>query len=71
MGILIWGGAAVTILGFVGIVWSLVSVLRARRAGLDDEALRARMARMLPVNVGSLLLSILGLMLVILGVLFS
>ncbi len=71
MGILIWGGAAVTILGFAGIVWSLVAVLRARRAELDDTALRARMGRMLPVNVGSLLLSILGLMLVILGVLFS
>lgn len=71
MGILIWGGAAVTILGFAGIVWSLVAVLRARRAEPDDTALRARMGRMLPVNVGSLLLSILGLMLVILGVLFS
>lgn len=71
MGILIWGGATVTILGFAGIVWSLVAVLRARGAGLDDEALRARMGRMLPVNIGALLMSILGLMLVVLGILFS
>ncbi len=71
MAVLIWGGAAITILGFAGIVWSLVAVLRARRAGLSDEALRARIGRMMPVNFAALLLSVLGLMLVVLGILFG
>jgi hypothetical protein len=67
----IWGGAAVTLAGFAGIVWSIVAVVRARRAGLDDAALRARLNSILPVNVGALLLSILGLMLVVVGVILA
>lgn len=71
MAVLIWGGAAITVLGFAGIVWSLIAVLRARRAGLSDEALRTRIGRMMPVNFAALLLSVLGLMLVVLGILFG
>ena len=71
MDILIWIGAAVTLLGFVGVVWSIVLVMRARRAGLDDAGLRQRLQTALPVNVGALLLSMLGLMLVVLGVVLS
>lgn len=71
MDILIWIGAAVTVLGFVGVVWSIVLVVRARRAGLDDAGLRQRLQRALPVNLGALLLSMLGLMLVVLGVVLS
>lgn len=71
MDILIWIGAAVTVLGFVGVVWSIVLVLRARRAGLDDDAMRQRLQRALPINVGALLLSVLGLMLVVLGIVLS
>jgi hypothetical protein len=69
MDILIWIGAALTVLGFVGVVWSIVLVLRARRAGLDDAAMRQRLQRALPVNVGALLLSLLGLMVVVVGIL--
>lgn len=68
MDILIWIGAAVTVLGFLGVVWSIVLVMRARRAGLEDAAMRLRLQTALPLNVGALLLSILGLMLVVLGV---
>lgn len=71
MDILIWIGAAVTVLGFVGVVWSIVLVLRARRAGLDEAGMRQRLQRALPINIGALLLSVLGLMLVVLGIVFS
>lgn len=71
MPLLIWGGAFITMTGFAGILWSLFAVLRARRAQLEDEALRARIARMMPLNFASLLLSVLGLMLVVLGIAFS
>lgn len=67
----VWIGAALTILGLAGIVASVVMVVRARRAGLDEAALRARLSRALPVNVGALLLSILGLLLVLVGVLLG
>jgi len=68
---LIWGGAAVTLSGFGGIVYSILAVVRARRAGLPDDALRARMQKVLPVNIGALLLSMLGLMAVIVGVILD
>ena len=65
---LIWGGAALSLVGLAGLVWSIVKVQRARRANLTDEALRAAVQKALPLNLGALLLSVLGLMLVILGV---
>lgn len=71
MDILIWIGAAITLLGFAGVVWSIVLVMRARRAGLDDVGLRQRLQTALPVNIGALLLSFLGLMMVVVGVLLS
>lgn len=71
MDILIWGGAAVTLAGFAGIVWSIFAVMGARRAGLDDAALRARLQRIVPVNVAALLLSILGLLAVVAGIMLG
>jgi hypothetical protein len=71
MDVMIWIGAVVTGLGFIGVVWSIVLVMRARRAGLDDEGLRQRLQTALPVNIGALLLSFLGLMLVVVGILLS
>ncbi len=68
---LVWIGALVSLIGLAGLVWSIVKVQRARRAKLDDEALRAEVQKALPINLGSLFLSVIGLMLVILGVFLS
>lgn len=68
---LIWTGAAISLIGLAGIVWCIVAILRARRAGLDDEALRARLAALVPVNLGAVLFSILGLLLVVAGILLG
>ncbi|MHA7875054.1 hypothetical protein [Roseivivax sp.] len=65
---LIWGGAALSLLGLAGLVYAIVTVARARRTTSDDEALRAVLRRALPINLGALLLSVLGLMMVILGI---
>ena len=64
---LIWGGAAVTCVGLLGLVWCGLAAARARAAGLDDEAMKARLGRLVAVNLGSLAISALGLMTVILG----
>ena len=71
MASLIWIGAAVTLTGLALLIWSIIAVMRARNAGLDDEALRAKLARVMPVNLGALLLSALGLIIVIVGILLS
>jgi hypothetical protein len=71
MEILIWVGAIVSLLGLAGIGASVVKVIRARRAGLSDEELRARLSRVLPLNLGALFLSTIGLMMVMVGILLS
>lgn len=71
MEILVWIGAALTVAGFAGIVWTIVAVSRARKAGLDDAGLRARLGQILPWNIGAFMLSCLGLMAVVVGVMLG
>ena len=66
-----WIGATGTVLGLIGLVWCVVTVWRARRAHLPDEEMRAVMSRVLPRNLGALFVSVIGLMLVIVGVFLS
>ena len=68
MDALVWIGAAVSLGGIAGLVWCIAEVMRARRAGLDDAALRARLQRIVAWNLGALMVSAIGLMLVILGI---
>ena len=71
MQILIWTGALVTLLGVAGLVWCVVSVARARRAGLDDASMKARLQKVVALNMGALFLSVIGLMMVVVGILLS
>lgn len=66
---LIWAGAAVSVAGLAGLFWCIVYALRARRAGLDDAALRARLQRAVVINLAALLVSALGLMMIVIGIL--
>ena len=65
---LIWGGALVSVIGLAGLILSIIKVGKARKAGLDDEDLRAAVQKVIPLNMGSLFLSVIGLMMVILGI---
>ncbi|MGH1465052.1 MAG: hypothetical protein ACRBBQ_06795 [Cognatishimia sp.] len=68
---LIWIGTIVSVTGLVGLVLSVVKVNKARKAGLTDDELRAAVQRAMPLNLGSLFLSVIGLMTVMLGIFFS
>ncbi len=68
---LMWAGAAVSVIGLLGLIFSIVKVSKARRAGLSDEELRAAVQKVIPLNLGSLFLSVMGLMMVIVGISFS
>ena len=68
---LIWGGAALTGAGVGALIWCVLTVARARRAGLDDDALRQRMRPVIAVNMGALALSMIGLLLVITGIMLD
>ena len=71
MGWLVWAGAAVTVAGVAGLAWCALDVVRARRAGLDDAAMRARLQRVVAINLGALMVSALGLMMVVVGLLLG
>ncbi len=62
--IMIWAGVAMSLAGLAGLVWCILRVARARRAKLPDDKLRAVLKSVLPINLGALGLSVLGLMLV-------
>ncbi len=71
MDILIWIGAAVSVVGLVGILYCASLVAKAKRAGLGDAALRERLRATVALNLGALFVSAIGLMLVVLGVTFQ
>ena len=68
---LIWTGAAVSLAGIAGLIWVVIYTIRARRAGLDDDALRARLQRAVAMNLGALAVSAIGLIVVVLGVILA
>ncbi len=66
--IMIWAGVALSVSGLIGLLWCIVRVMRARRANLSDDQLRAVLKAVLPFNLGALFLSVIGLMLVMTGI---
>lgn len=71
MELLVWIGAALSLLGLCGLVWTILRVMTARRKIKDDDALRAVIQSVLPYNLGALFVSVIGLMLVIVGIFLS
>jgi hypothetical protein len=71
MDIVIWAGAILSVIGMIGIFYSIFAVTRAKRANLEDEELRAKLASILPLNLAALFVSMIGLMTVIVGVMLS
>ncbi|MBD3662905.1 hypothetical protein [Sulfitobacter aestuariivivens] len=68
---LIWAGAAVSVVGLVGLIVCILKVSRAKRAQLDDDAMRAALQAVMPLNLGALFLSVIGLMMVVVGILLG
>ncbi|MGO4909750.1 hypothetical protein ACEN2J_15605 [Pseudorhodobacter sp. W20_MBD10_FR17] len=68
MDVLIWIGAAVSLIGVAGLGWCVVMALRARNSGLPEEAMRTALQKVVVFNMGALGVSALGLMLVVLGI---
>ena len=71
MEIVVCIGAAMSVIGLIGIGYSVVMVTRAKRANLSDADMRARLAKVLPVNLGALFVSVMGLMTVAVGIMLG
>lgn len=69
--ILIWVGTALTLTGLALLIWCIFRVAKAKRAGLTEDSLREALQRVVPVNLGALLLSAIGLMLVVVGIILG
>ena len=67
LALLIPFGIVLTVLGLGGLGWCIFAAARARSAGLDDEEMRARLSKLLAVNLGSLAVAAIGLMSLIMG----
>lgn len=68
---LVWAGVAVTVLGLAGLIWCVVLALRAKRAGGSEDQVRAKLQRVVLINLAAMGLSGMGLMLVVLGVILG
>lgn len=68
---LIWIGATVSLIGIAGLIWCVLIALKARRAGLDEATMKARLQKVVAINMGALFLSAIGLMMVVIGILLG
>ena len=71
MHIVVWSGAALTLVGVFGLLWCVWIVLGIKRANLPDAEARARMQKVVALNLGALAVSFLGLMAVLGGIILS
>lgn len=71
MGVFVWIGSVVSLVGVAGLIWCILIALRAKRADLDDAELKARLQRVVAINLAALFLSATGLMMVIVGILLG
>jgi len=69
MEILVYLGAAVAALGLAGLGWCIWLALSAKRANLPDAEMKARLQKIVALNMGAMGLSAMGLMMVVMGVL--
>lgn len=68
MDYLIWCGAAVSLIGVIGILYCIYLAVKAKRANLPDDEMRARLQKVVILNMAALLFSMVGLMMVVAGI---
>ena len=64
-------GALVTLGGLGLLVYCILTVAKARKANLPEEELKARIRRVIAINLAALFISTIGLMMVIVGLFLS
>ncbi|MDP4033083.1 MAG: hypothetical protein Q8P60_09590 [Pseudorhodobacter sp.] len=71
MEMLIWGGAALTMIGVLTLLWCIILAMRARKSGLPDDQIKTQLQRVVVLNLGALAISGLGLIVVVVGVILG
>lgn len=68
MDVLIWIGAAISLLGLGGILYCIYAAMRARATAADDSELRTTLQRIVTINLAAFFVSVLGLMCIVVGI---
>ncbi|ATG49739.1 hypothetical protein [Celeribacter ethanolicus] len=71
MGALIWGGVVLTLIGVGLLVYCIVAAMKARKLGGSDEDIRARLQKVVALNLVALLVSAMGLGAVTIGIILG
>jgi len=68
MTLMVYIGSALALAGLLALGYCIYAAISAKRAGLSDSEMRARLQKIVGINMGALLVSVLGLMSVVMGV---
>ncbi|MDA9991252.1 hypothetical protein N9E48_10660 [Paracoccaceae bacterium] len=68
---LILGGSFISLVGLAGLINCIFKVMNAKKSALNEDELKAVVRNILPMNLASLFLSVLGLMAVVIGILLG
>lgn len=71
MDILIWLGAALTLAGVALLVYCIILARKAQKAGGTDEEIRARLQKVVALNLLALMMSACGLGAVTVGIILA
>lgn len=71
MDLLIWGGAGLTMMGVLALLWCILLAMRARNSALPEDQIKAQLQRVVVLNLGALAVSALGLIIVVVGVILG
>jgi len=65
---LVAAGAIISVVGLVGLLICIFKAAKAKKSGGTQEEMQAMLEPLIPLNLGSLFLSIIGLICIILGI---
>lgn len=71
MDMLVMAGAIISVVGLAGLLLCIFKAAQAKKLGGTQEEMHARLEPLIPLNLGSLFLSIVGLICVIIGVILG
>ncbi|WP_460274523.1 hypothetical protein [Celeribacter sp. ULVN23_4] len=71
MDAIIWGGVVLTLIGVGLLVYCIVAAMKAKKLGGTDDEIRARLQKVVALNLAALFISALGLGAVTVGIILG
>lgn len=68
---LVLTGTTLAVIGLAIVIYCIIAAVATKRAGLEDAEMRARLQRVVVINMIGLVASATGLIAVVMGVIFA